>query len=996
MEALLTNEQRQEILHTSSMFTDQELETLLHLNSEDLKIIGQNRGNENKIGFAMQLCWIRFTGGTFSDISEIPSYIVRFVADKIGIKPEWFKDYGRRRQTRNEHFQRICKTYNYLTFDDSIRKDVEAYATEELNAGHSAQTVVGGIVEMAKSRKWVLPSLWTIESIVKECRDDIEDGIYNSVYSQLTPDNIKAIDDVLNVSLDGNQTRSRLSSLKEVPGRNNPRAQLEILEKLRQIQNIGVKLVFKPALQNKMKKIAASCKNLSSPRLREYIPVKKYALVAILLTDLELSLTDMAVDLCNRIVNGIRSEGIKSLEMSYAKSGPSMQANLRSGLDIIMRLKALVNTPNLDDKKWREYVVEIINGEDVEKFMENTQKMADSPNDYRSQIEKSYSKLRYFAPTYLELIHFKSDTQEGKSLLDALDKMLEFYKSSKRKMSPDMPTDFIQKKWEQYLYDAKGNLNPRYYELALFSSLRLAIQSGNIYVERSYSFKSINQDMISKEEFARQDEMVNNSLNVPPTSEEYMAERTLAMTNGYSSLVTALGTTDRVYIEDQKLHLKRLNKSVPKEAKKLNDDLYSRIPQVRMPDFMFEVDKWIPYSEDIKEAAPHSNPNKVSAADIIGAIIAQGTNLGIERMAKSSTGLSYNKLRNVAETYLTEDALRRAQASLVNYQHKLAMAKFWGSGHTSSSDGMRVEYGVDSIMADYNPHFGSNKGATFYRYTLDQYATYFVKVIYTNSRDARYLIDGLLEHEADIEIEEHYTDTAGYTDQVFGLCHLLGFIFAPRIRNLSSSQLYTIKEIREKTLQELSLNPINIKVIHDNYEDIRRMVYSIKMGYVPASVVLSKLSQKNQKNPLALALQEIGRIEKTIFLLKYLSDETLRRRVLVGLNKGEAMNALARTLFFGQDRKLRIKDIMGQNLAAMTLNIIINAVCIWNTVYLGLAYEDLSKSQEVDKTLLSHVSPLNWSHIIYQGEYRFDPNTALEENQFRDLVKVEKWTDQGR
>ena len=231
---------------------------------------------------------------------------------------------------------------------------------------------------------------------------------------------------------------------------------------------------------------------------------------------------------------------------------------------------------------------------------------------------------------------------------------------------------------------------------------------------------------------------------------------------------------------------------------------------------------------------------------------------------------------------------------------------------------------------------------------------------------------------------------------MFGLCHLLGFIFAPRIRNLSSSQLYTIKEIREKALQELSLNPINIKVIHDNYEDIRRMVYSIKMGYVPASVVLSKLSQKNQKNPLALALQEIGRIEKTIFLLKYLSDETLRRRVLVGLNKGEAMNALARTLFFGQDRKLRIKDIMGQNLAAMTLNIIINAVCIWNTVYLGLAYEDLSKSQEVDKTLLSHVSPLNWSHIIYQGEYRFDPNTALEENQFRDLVKVEKWTDQGR
>ena len=54
--------------------------------------------------------------------------------------------------------------------------------------------------------------------------------------------------------------------------------------------------------------------------------------------------------------------------------------------------------------------------------------------------------------------------------------------------------------------------------------------------------------------------------------------------------------------------------------------------------------------------------------------------------------------------------------------------------------------------------------------------------------------DGLLHHETDLAVEEHYTDTAGYTDQVFSLTHLLGSRFAPRLRNLSDSKLYTIKK----------------------------------------------------------------------------------------------------------------------------------------------------------------------------------------------------------
>ena len=84
-----------------------------------------------------------------------------------------------------------------------------------------------------------------------------------------------------------------------------------------------------------------------------------------------------------------------------------------------------------------------------------------------------------------------------------------------------------------------------------------------------------------------------------------------------------------------------------------------------------------------------------------------------------------------------------------------------------------------------NPKYGSDPGVLFYTHVSDQYAPFHTKVINVRVRDATYVLDGLLYHESDLRIEEHYTDTAGFTDHVFALMHLLGFRFAPRIRDLT-------------------------------------------------------------------------------------------------------------------------------------------------------------------------------------------------------------------
>jgi TnpA family transposase len=331
-----------------------------------------------------------------------------------------------------------------------------------------------------------------------------------------------------------------------------------------------------------------------------------------------------------------------------------------------------------------------------------------------------------------------------------------------------------------------------------------------------------------------------------------------------------------------------------------------------------------------------------------------------------------------------EEALNRAQATLVNYHHKLGLSSWWGDGSTSSSDGMRMQIGVSALHADANPHYGSGRGATIYRFTSDQFSTFFTKVINTNSRDAVHIIDGLLHHETDLVIEEHYTDTAGYTDQVFGLTHLLGFRFAPRLRDLGDSKLYVIgKSNRFPRLETLLRGQIDTFVIRENYDDVLRLAHSIREGRVSGALIMGKLGSYARQNRVAKALREMGRIEKTIFILDYITNEAMRRRIQKGLNKGEAMNALARAIFFAKYGEFREKALHDQLQRASALNIIINAISVWNTVYLTEAFK-YYQGHRADQWL-SYISPLGWEHINMLGEYFFDLKQVGSQDTLRPL-----------
>ena len=286
-----------------------------------------------------------------------------------------------------------------------------------------------------------------------------------------------------------------------------------------------------------------------------------------------------------------------------------------------------------------------------------------------------------------------------------------------------------------------------------------------------------------------------------------------------------------------------------------------------------------------------------------------------------------------------------------------------------------------------NPKYGAEPGRLFYTHISDQYAPFSSKLINVGVRDSTYVLDGLLYHESDLRIEEHYTDTAGFTDHVFALMHMLGFRFAPRIRDLGDTKLYIPKsDIDYAALKPMIGGTLNIKQIRTHWDDILRLAASIKQGTVTASLMLRKLGSYPRQNGLALALRELGRIERTLFILDWLQSVELRRRVQAGLNKGEARNALARAVFFYRLGEIRDRSFEQQRYRASGLNLVTAAIVLWNTVYLERATNALrGHGRTVDDTLLQYLSPLGWEHINLTGDYLWRSSAKVGAGKFRPL-----------
>jgi TnpA family transposase len=951
------------------------------LSQSDLSVIRQRRGSANRLGFAVQLSYLRFPGVVLG-VDESPSPpLLHLIAGQLKIPVEHWAEYGDRAQTRREHLVELQTIFGFASFTTAHHKLAVQELTETAMQTDKGVVLATALIDKLRERAILLPRLNAIERVCAEAVTRANRRIYNQLTDGLTEVHRHHLDELL-----GRKEGSALTLLgwlRQSPLKPNSKHMLEHIDRLQAWRSLDLPAgIERQVHQNRLLKIAREGGQMTPADLMKFEQDRRYATLVALAVEGTATVTDEVIDLHDRIVGKLFNAAKHKHQEQFQTDGKAINDKLRlygrvgqalleakqNGRDPFAAIEAIVS--------WEEFAASIT----------EAQKLAQPDDfDFLYRIGEGYTTLRRYAPELLSVLGLHA-APAAKPVLDAIDLLREMNASNARKLPDNAPVEFIRERWAKLIFTEAGP-DRRYYELCALAELKNALRSGDIWVEGSRQFKNFNEYMVPAQKFTALKEANELPLSIDPDCEDYLRVRLATLheeLHRVDQLAAANDLPDAI-LTDSGLKITPLDATVPQAAENLIEQIAASLPHVKITELLLEVDNWTGFTKSFT----HLKSGEIARDRIplLTTILADAINLGLTKMTESCPGTSYAKLSWLQAWHIRDETYATALAELVNAQFRQPFAENWGAGTTSSSDGQRFKAGGKAESTGHiNPKYGGEPGKLFYTRISDQYAPFSSKVVNVGVRDSTYVLDGLLHHESDLRIEEHYTDTAGFTDHVFALMHLLGFRFAPRIRDLSDTKLYLPSgKIKYQALAPMVGGTVNLKAIRAHWNEILRLATSIKQGTVTASLMLRKLGSYPRQNGLAVALRELGRIERTLFILSWLQSVELRRRVHAGLNKGEARNALARAVFLCRLGEIRDRSFEQQRYRASGLTLVTAAIALWNTVYIERAIQTSARNgQAIDPELLKYLSPLGWEHINLTGDYQWK-GTRLAQGRFRPL-----------
>jgi TnpA family transposase len=951
-------------------------------NETDLSMIRQPRGPANRLGCAVQLCSRRFPGIVLGvDEPPLPPWRC-MVATQLKVPVEHWDAYGQREQTRREplvEWHTVCgfKPFTMRHYRPAVHTLTElAWQTDQ------GIVLASALVESLRRQTVIRPAMNAIERVSAEASTRANRRIDAALTTAWLALHDQRLDDRRKRKA-GRKT-TWLAWLRQSPAKPNARHRLEHMERRKTLPALDLPVGLERQVhQNRRLKIAREGGPMTPADVATFASQRRYAtLVALAIAGMA-TVTDEIIDRHDRILGKLFNAAKNTHQQQFQASG-----------------KAINDTVRLDSRSGQALreakqrggdpfaaIASVISWDAFTASVSEAQKRA-PPEDFDClhRMGERDATLRRDAPQVLDVLQRRA-APAAKGGLDAIDGLRGMNADNARKVPTDAPTEFIKHRWETRVRTDDG-LDRRDYELCALSERKNARRSGDIWVQGSRQFKDFDAYLVPAETFATMKLASAWPLAVATDGDPYRHDRLRLLDQQRDTVSRMAAANDRpdAIISASGLTITPLHTAVPEAAHTLIDQTTMLLPHVNITALLLEVDAWTGCTR-------HFTPLKTGAAAqdktvLLTTILADAINLGLTKMAESCPGTTYAQLSWRHAWHIRDETDSAARADRVNAQFRPPFADNWGDGTTSSSAGQRFKVGGQAESpGPINPKSGAAPGRLCYTPIADQYAPCSAKVVNVGGRDSTDVLDGLLDHESDVRIEEHDTDTAGFTDPVFALMPRLGFRFAPRLRDLGDPKLYIPKRnTGYDALEPMIGGPLNITHICAHGDAMLRLATSIKQGTVTASLMLRQLGRYPRQNGLAVALRELGRIARTLFILDWLPSVELRRRVHDGLNQGAARNAWARAVFFYRVGEMRDRRFEQPRYRASGLHLVTAAIVLWNTGSLERATNALrGQGPSVDAVRLQNLSPLGWAHVTLTGDYRWRRRATIGAGKFRPL-----------
>lgn len=823
--------------------------------------------------------------------------------------------------------------------------------------------VVNSAVHYLRERKIELPSRNKLNSIAKKAIKQASENFIDMINDSLSRDEQSRLE-----LLAKGKILERFKMPVPQASPNNLVKQLQRIVEIRKYvpQNAIMESTFRLHLES----FAELTRRYTTPEIDQILKKRQRALLLCYLIDRHAQLLDAAADMAIRVW-----ENTNHHADDYANArAREVVEDYEAREKVLKSLLRLIQSSPTPIQLWDD-VHRYKSPEEYNSILDDIEKSESWRSCHQSKIKDHYPALRRFLPRWYKTIPLTATVLN--SSIPMTHAFMKAHDNNNTLPTAGCPIDFLEQPWKRLAvrqYARTGEILwvvKKPYELGLYDATVQGLKRGDIAIPNSYRYAPMVDHLLDRDEFLKNYDDHVKRLGQPATAHEYydpMLDRLDSELNRYDQQYDKFKKTFWIN-KDGTLGFSSVpGKTIPKRLKRIKNDMGRKMPGVSIFDILLDCHRWTGFLNAFKPTSGRQNmPEEERLRYVLTALYTYGCNCG-PAQASQALNISQNQIVYTRRRYMPTQHLMEAASMLTQTYLQTPMAARLGNiTNVLMTDSMQVRTLKKSLIARQHHRYLSGKSTLLFQHITENFICLFTQALLCNVSEAIHMLAGTLECREGKKSIINISDMTGKSGLVLGLSRLMNIYPYVRVRSRNLKLLGVSKNNSYKNISASIAGQIKNNLIDKGWQDIMWILASIEAGTAKPIIILNHLlSQPN--HPAAKALEELGKIERSLYLLSYGTDPELRRFVVRHTSHREHWNKFTRNVqAFGD--LIQEKTIEDQEEVFWFLTVVQNAIILWNALSLENIIPDFQMLSEED---LKRILPTMTGHINFIGQFDLD------------------------